>query len=154
MDELRIPSNPADAREPTFLERVKSALRLPEEVELEFARLSRDSEGGLLEYIFMQPILLQGPDYGPADGVTVQEPTSARLRFDKDGMFVSFQVSLVDEQHLHSVQEQVRGLAAADQISPVSSDLSGRPAFDLGPKPWYVAPDAKGRKRLKRAFVI
>jgi hypothetical protein len=153
-DDLRLPPNLAQARDPAYIERVKLMLELPDDAGLELLQMSRDSSGELLEYVYNQPIVLRGPEYGAADGVTIEEPTLVRLRFDDRDRLVSSQVDIRNTRHLQLVQDQIRKLSAADMISPAAKGM-GEPesARETQPRPWYVELDSRGRKHLKRAYI-
>ncbi len=148
-NELRLAGLDA-ARDPNFIAQVKTALHLPAEVQLELQNVSGDPQGErAVEYAATQTVHLNGAEFGAADGVAVDERGTVSLRFDGRGRLVASQVSPIDRRHLELVQDQIRKLAAADQIDPA-------PPGDVPVnrrRPWYVESDDHGRKRLKRAFM-
>ncbi len=134
------------ALEPDFLIRVRELLQLPQHAQLELAGIQADSKGGCsIEYAIAIPIQLCGREYGIADGVVVDERSTAKLSFDGTGKFISSSFDGTDERHLKLVRDQVRKLAASDQIAPT------RPEATSGSKPWYLEKDSQGVRRLKRA---
>lgn len=142
------------ARDPGFVERVRGALNLPPTAQLELQSATQTAQGEhAVEYSATQ-MKLEGAEFGAANGVTVDERASVSLRFDARGALVSSQLEPIDEQHLRLVKDQVRKLAAADQIYLAAPGESiDVDALRARRKPWYVETDAQGRKRLKRAFM-
>lgn len=159
-NELRFAGNPESAREADFVARARAALRLPDDAQLQLKDAHHDTQGGhRLEYQVTLPVEIKGEEFGPANGVTVDEPVTASLQFDPKGALASSQVSDIDQRHLQLVKDQIKKLAAAGEIAPPSADQPTRGALSLAEgtdakrKPWRVETDAQGRKRLKRAFI-
>lgn len=154
MPELHL-TDPARAHEPDFIAQVKTALNLPDDAQLELQNVARGAAGGAaLEYAVTVPIELRGDEFGAADGVSVDERVTATLNFDARGVLALADVSPIDERHLQSVKTNVRKLAAAEQIERVSPNESLGTSKTRAPrKPWYIATDADGRKRLRRALM-
>lgn len=146
--------NPDAARDPGFVERAKTALNLPATAQLDFQSATQTAQDEhAVEYSANQ-MKLSGTEFGAADGVTVEERARVILQFDAHGALVSSQVSPVDEQHLRLVMDQVRKLAAADQIYLAApSESINVDALRAQRKSWYVETDAQGGKRLKRAYM-
>jgi hypothetical protein len=135
------------ARDAAFVERVRAAFGLSPDAPLELQRAEQNAQGEwTLEYAATQYVAVDGAEFGAANGVIVDERASVHLRFDTRGALVSSQVQLVDERHLQLVKDQIRKLAAADQIDPAPTNAPPRRA-------WYVETDARRRKRLKRASI-
>ncbi len=144
-DDLGFLRDSDSALDADFLTRVRRQLRLPQQAQLKLAGVHADSEGGCsIEYVVTVPVQLRGSEYGIADGVTVDEQTSARLSFNAVGKHISTLFDGIDERHLELVRDQVKKLAARDQIA------SARPEAD-SVKPWYLEKDIHGVRRLKRA---
>lgn len=159
-NELRFAGNPEAAREADFVARARAALRLPEDAQLQLKDAHQDTQGGHhVEYQVTLPVEIKGEEFGPANGVTVDEPVTASLQFDAKGALAASQVSAIDQRHLQLVKDNIKKLAAAGEIAPSSADQASRAAFapgagaDTNRKPWRVETDAQGRKRLKRAFI-
>ncbi|MGE5263322.1 MAG: hypothetical protein ACM3S0_08070 [Acidobacteriota bacterium] len=159
-NELRFAGNPEAAREADFVARARAALRLPEDAQLQLKDAHQDTQGGHhVEYQVTLPVEIKGEEFGPANGVTVDEPVTASLQFDPKGALASSQVSAIDQRHLQLVKDQIKKLAAAGEIAPPSADRPSRGALSLAEgtdanrKQWRVETDAQGRKRLKRAFI-
>jgi hypothetical protein len=152
-DPLRL-TEPDAARDAGFIERVRTALGLPPDAPLEFESVTQNAQGArTVEYSATQ-IKLDGAEFGAANGVTMDERAAVSLQFDARGALVSSQVTPVDERHLQLVKDQVRKLAAADQIYLAAPGEAINPdALRAQRKPWYVETDAQGRKRLKRAYM-
>ncbi len=152
---LRFAGDAVAAREAQFVERVRRALELPPDVELKLAGSRRGAKGDIaLEYALTWPIQVQGAEFGAADGVFVDEAAVAELHFDTRGALIAHRVAPKDARHLESIKDNIRKLAAQDAIYVVPA---GAP-IDAGEllsaqKPWIVSPDARGRLRLKRAFI-
>lgn len=147
MTELRLIGNADSARDANFIERVVAALNLPSDMSLEFRRAIPAAHGGTrVEYSAVESIVVQDADLGIANGVTVDERASVELLFDANGAFLSHQLKLSDERHLELVKDNIRKLAAADEIA-----LTAQDRLDIKRKSWYIETDAQGRKRLKRA---
>ena len=142
------------ARDPGFIERVKVALNLPATAQLELQSATQLAPGGhAVEYSSRQ-MKLTGAEFGAADGVAIDERAKVALQFDARGALVSSQIDPTDEQHLRLVKDQVRKLAAVDQIYRAAPGESiNVDALRAQRKPWYVETDAQGSKRLKRAFM-
>lgn len=142
------------ASDASFVERVKTALGLPPDARLELQSASQDTQGGrVVEYAVTQ-IRLQGTEFGAADGVTVDERASVSLHFDARGALASSQITPVDERHLQLAKDQVKKLAAADEIYLAApGEEIDIDALRAKRKPWYVETDAQGCKRLKRAYM-
>ncbi len=145
-DELHLIRDSHSALEADFLMRVRKLLRLPMEAQLQLAAIHDNPIGGCsIEYTVQVPVQLDGPEYGIADGVTVDEQTSARLAFDATGKLVSSHLNGIDERHLQLVRDQVKKLAASGQIAATRPE-----ATSGGDEPWYVEKDMQGVRRLKR----
>ncbi len=147
-------TEPDAARDAGFIERVRAALDLPPDAPLEFVDVTQNAQGArTVEYSATQ-IKLDGAEFGVANGVTIDEPAAVSLQFDARGALVSSQVTPVDERHLQLVKDQVRKLAAADQVYRAApGEAIDSDALRAQRKPWYVEKDAQGRKRLKRAYM-
>ena len=143
------------ARSPDFSKQVQAALKLPDDARLELQNVAQGAHGELnVMYAATMPIEVQGAEFGNANGVMVDEPMSVSLRFDARGALVSSQVAPADDHHLRLVKDQIKKLAAADQIYPASpSESIDTDALRAQRKPWYIEMDAQGRKRLKRAYM-
>ncbi|MBI5304518.1 MAG: hypothetical protein HY868_20460 [Chloroflexi bacterium] len=143
------------ARDASFIEQVKAALSLPADAELELQNIARGAAGGAaVHYAVTLPVVLTGAEFGAANGVSVDERVSATLNFDARGALASSQVSPVDERHLRLVKDNVRKLAAADEIFLASpGEAVDTDALRAKRQPWYVETDAHARKRLKRAYM-
>ncbi len=149
--DLLFPDNIAQARDPEYIARVASRLGLLEQGEIEFVRMNREFDNRLLEYAFKRPITLEGPEYGLAEGVTIDEPARIELRFDAAGHLASLATRLTDEHHWESVKNHIKSLAAGNLIGPNKTAHSVGAGTES--KPWFVEVDSLGRKRLKRAFI-
>ncbi len=151
--ELRL-VDPNATRDPGFIERARTALNLPATAQLEFQSATRTAlSEHAVEYSTNQ-MKLTGAEFGAADGVTVEERAKVILRFNARGALVSSQVAPIDEQHLRLVKDQVRKLAAADQIYLAAPNESiNVDVLRAQRKSWYVETDAQGSKRLKRAYM-
>jgi hypothetical protein len=146
--ELHFTGDLDSARQADFLTRVCELLGLPRQVQLKLVGVNRDQSGGhTIDYAATKSIRLNGSEYGVADGVTIEEETTARLYFDAAGRLGSFHLGPFDEHHVQRIRNQVKRLAAADEIA------AERPNADPSAKPWYVETDARGVKRLKRAHI-
>lgn len=144
-DELVFARNSDSVLGAQFLARVRKLLRLPPQAQLQSSGIRDDPAGGFsIDYDVMMPVQLQGPEYGIADGVTVEEQISARLSFDAAGKFISSRLGGIDERHLQLVRDQVIKLAATGQIALTRPETG---------KPWYLEKDTEGVTRLKRAHM-
>ena len=152
--ELRL-SHLETARDVDFIEQVKAALDLPADAQLQLQSVARGAHGGaVVEYAVTLPIPIVGAEFGAANGVTVDECVNARLRFDANGTPISSQVSLMDERHLRLTKDHLRKLAASDAIYlTAAGEAIDADALRAQRKSWYVETDARGHKRLKRAFM-
>ena len=153
LGELRL-AEPNAARDPSFIESTKAALDLPATAQLELQSATRTAQSEhTVEYSASQ-MKLVGAEFGAANGVTIDERAKVALRFDARGALVSSQIEPIDEQHLRWVKDQVRKLAAAEQIHLAApGEAIDVDALRAQRKPWYVETDAQGSKRLKRAYV-
>ncbi len=143
---LHFTGDAATAREVEFVAGVRAALHLPHDAPLSLDRVLQDDQGGhVLEYSTTVPVTLGGEQFGTANGVSVDEAGIARVKFNASGALVSAEVTPADPRHLQLVQDQVKKLAAADQIARAREQAPG--------KPWYVETEKDGRKRLKRSFI-
>lgn len=159
-NELHFAGDPESARAADFVSRARAALRLPDDAQLQLKDAHQDTQGGhRLEYQVTLPVEIKGEEFGPANGVTVDEPVTASLKFDPKGALASSEVSPIDQRHLQLVKDQIKKLAAAGEISPPPAGEAARGALalsggtDAQRKPWRVETDLQGRKRLKRAFI-
>ncbi len=153
LGELRLTELDA-ARDPGFIERVQAALGLPTDAPLELQSATQNAEGERTVGYSAVEMKLEGAEFGAANGVTVDQRASVSLTFDARGALVSSQMTLVDERHFRLVKDQVRNLAAADEIYPAAPGEAIDPdALRAKRQSWYVETDAQGRKRLKRAFM-
>lgn len=158
--ELHFAGDPEAARAADFISRARAALRLPDDAQLQLKDARQDTQGGHhLEYQVTLPVEIKGEEFGPANGVTVDEPVTASLKFDRKGTLASSQVGPIDQRHLQLVKDQIKKLAAAGEISSPQAGEASRGSFAMSEgkvtqrKPWRVETDAQGRKRLKRAFI-
>jgi hypothetical protein len=148
--DLRFAGDANAARATDYIARARSMLSLPQDSQLELIRVAPDAPGGhLIEYAVTVPVEIHGTEFGVADGVTVDERVTATLRFDGQGKLVSSQVSSIDQHHLDLVKDQIKKLAAADEIGAAGEQ---RPA-DSHRKLWRLENDAQGHKRLKRVQI-
>ncbi len=145
-EELRFVMNANSPVEPDFLAGVGKLLRLPRQAQLQLAGVHAEPEGACsIEYRVVVPVRLEGPEYGIADGATVDEQSSVRLSFDVRGKLLSSHFNGIDDRRVALVRDQVKKLAAQGQIA------STRPEASSQAKPWYIEQDPQGIKRLKRA---
>jgi hypothetical protein len=153
MDELRLTKEEI-ARDARFIERIKVALNLPAEAQVQLKNLVREEDGVLVEYDITLPIRIVGAEFGVADGVTVDEHLTARLRFDARGTRVSTQVTPLDERRLRLMKDNLRQLAKMNAIYLAAPDEQVNPdVLRARRQAWYIQTDAQGRKRLRRAFI-
>ncbi|MCX7840189.1 MAG: hypothetical protein N2559_12145 [Anaerolineae bacterium] len=153
MDELRL-TRIEVARDGEFIEQVKAALNLPADAQVQLKNITRDANGVSVEYDITLPIRIVGAEFGVANGVTVDEHLTARLRFDARGTCVSTQVTPLDEQRLRLLKDNVRKLAKMNAIYLAAPDETIDPdALRARRQAWYVQTDAQGHKRLRRAFI-
>ncbi len=152
-DQLRL-TDPDAARDAGFIERVKTAVGLSAGVSLEFTHMTQGAQGECaVEYSATQ-MTLDGAEFGAANGVTVDERANVLLQFDARGALVASQVTPVDPRHLQLVKDQIRKLAAADEIYLAAPGEKIDPdALRAKRKPWYVETDVQGVKRFKRAYM-
>jgi hypothetical protein len=144
-DDLVFARNTDSALSAHFLTRVRTLLRLPPQAQLQLSGIHDDPAGGSsVEYGVTIPVQLHGAEYGIADGVTVDEQTSASLSFDAAGKLISSRLDGISERHLQLVRDQVKKLAASDQIASTQPEAN---------KPWYLEKDTQGVTRLKRAHM-
>ncbi len=150
MANLRFTGDAADVRSGAFVASARAALGLPQDARLDLVRVSQDAAGGhTVTYSVGTTVILQGKEFGTADGVAVDDALTATLVFDGRGELSSAETKADDPNHLRLVKDQVQKLAAAGEIAsaPGGLGLVGKP------KPWYIETDAHGRKRLKRALI-
>lgn len=153
MNELRLTKEEM-ARDARFIEQVKAALDLPADAQVQLKNLAREEDGILVEYDITLPIRIVGTEFGVANGVTVDEHLSARLRFDGRGARVSTQVTQLDEQRLRLLKDNVRKLATMNAIYVAAPNETINPdTLRARRQAWYIQTDAQGRKRLRRAFI-
>lgn len=142
------------AREGTFIEQVKAALHLPADAHAQVKNLAREADGVVVEYDITLPIQIIGTELGIADGVTVDERVTARLRFDSTGTCVSAQLTPLDEQRLRAVKDHLKKLATMNAIYVAAPNETIDPdALRARRQAWYIQTDAQGHKRLRRAFI-
>jgi hypothetical protein len=150
MANLRFTGDAANVRSDAFIANARAALKLPGDARLEFVRASDDAQGGhTLVYSVGATVMLQGSEFGLANGVTVDDPLTATLVFDRRGELSSAQARADDPKHLALIKDQVRKLAAAGEIGSVPREKGP----DGRAKPWYIETDAQGHRRLKRALI-
>lgn len=152
MSEIPSTAGAVTDNENDLISLARAALHLPEHVRLELQNVRDDGHGNrTVEYSVIQPVELRGREYGVADGVWVDSRASATLKLAQ-GRLVASELGPMDQQRLDLVKDQVKKLAATDQIdSPGSQAHGGRGS--AGIKPWYVEVDAQGRKRLVRSHM-
>ncbi len=149
---LTLPPDFSSDQAPTFAEAVKSALDLPADARLTFENLSAGPRGQtIVEYSFSQPVQLEGPELGPASGVTVDVPNALTLRFSRKGDLVDHQVKPKDPRYLDAVRANVRNLVARNEIE--SSTEADAARAIAARKPFYLARDEQGKLRLRRAYM-
>jgi hypothetical protein len=142
------------AREQDFIQQVRAALDLPADAQLQLTQITPEAGGTVVEYTVTLPIRLVGAELGVADGVTVDERVTARLRFDASGACVSAQLAPLDERRLKSVKDHLRQLAARGDIYLAApNETVDADALRARRQAWYVQTDAQGNKRLRRAFI-
>lgn len=153
MDELRLTEIEV-ARDSKFIEQVKTALDLPADAQVRLKNVTRDANGVWVEYDITLPIRIVGAELGVADGVTVDEHLTARLRFDVRGTRVATQVTSLDEQRVRLMKDNVRKLAMMNAIYLAAPDEQVNPdELRARHQAWYIQTDAQGHKRLRRAFM-
>lgn len=153
MEELRL-TQIQMARDDKFIAQVKAALDLPADAQVQLKNIMRDANGVWVEYDITLPIRIVGAEFGVANGVTVDEHLTARLRFDARGVHVSTQVTPLDEQRLRLLKDNVRKLAKMNAIYLAAPDETIDPdTLRARHQAWYVQTDAQGHKRLRRAFI-
>lgn len=153
MDELRLTQEEM-ARDARFIEQVKTALNLPTEAQVQLKNLAHEASGIVVEYDITLPIRIVGTEFGVANGVTVDEHLTARLRFDARGARVATHVTPLDEQRVRLMKDNVRKLAKMNAIYLAAPGEKIDPdTLRARRQAWYIQTDAQGRKRLRRAFI-
>ncbi len=151
---LRFSGDLNAARTPAFIQEVKRAVGLDDDVPLQFQAFRGNSRGGqTLEFSGTVPMELHGAAFGPADGACMDIPSIVSLSFDQDGALISHQISPVDARSLELIKDQVRKLADTGQIDPSPVVGSEGQAVPAPRKQWHVELDPRGRKRVKRTFM-
>lgn len=153
MNELRLTQEEM-ARDTRFIEQVKTMLDLPADAQVRLKNLAREENNILVEYEITLPIHIVGAEFGVANGVTVDEHLTARLRFDARGVRVSTQVTPLDEQRVRLMKDNVRKLAMMNAIYLAAPGEQVNPdELRARHQAWYIQTDAQGYKRLRRAFM-
>lgn len=135
------------ARDAGFIERVKAALDLPADAQLQLQSVVPGADGvAVVEYAVTLPIPIVGAEFGAANGVTVDERVNARLCLDANGAPISSRVSPIDERHLRLTKDHLRKLAASDAIYLTApGEAIDADALRAQRKSWYVETDAQGQ---------
>jgi len=147
--------DPDDVRKSDFIEQVKAALGLPHDTQLELQGIVLNSQGErIVTYSAKIEIKLESVELGEADGVVMDQWMMVSLRFDARGGLVSSHAGSLDESRVRQAREQIRRLLAADEIYvPAPGEKIDPTILRAQHKPWYIAIDEQGRKRLRRAYI-
>lgn len=153
MDQLHL-TQEETARDSEFIKQVKATLDLPTDAQVQLKNVTRDANGVWVEYDITLPIRIVGAELGVANGVTVDEHLTARLRFDARGTRIETQITPLDEQRVRLMKDNVRHLVMMNAIYLAAPDEQVNPdELRARHQAWYIQTDAQGYKRLRRAFI-
>ena len=141
--------------DPDFIERVKSAVGLPSDAELELQNVKQIAPGErFVSYSASYSLTLDSKEFGIIKGISVDGQTQIRLRFDPRGTLIESKLDPPVESHLRLMEDQIKKLVTANEIYvPAPGEKIDAKMLRARRKPWYVFTDEKGRKRLKRAYM-
>ena len=133
---------------------VRRAVRAPRRpFQLVEDRRRRDNSH-VLHYTSTRSMELKGKAMGAAQGVVVDLPDSLAVQVDRDGRVVSSHYHKSDRAHAKRVRDHVEKLIARGRVYEAREGETVDSAKLIEQKkPYYVAYDRAGVKRIRRSFI-
>jgi hypothetical protein len=130
------------------------AMRAPkQEFRLIEERTQRDASR-VLHYTSERRIELKGKALGAASGAVVDVADALAIQVGRDGKVVSSHLHRTDRAHQQRIRDHVEKLVARGRVYEAREGEQVDPAALIEQKkPYYIAYDEQGRKRIRRAFI-
>jgi hypothetical protein len=132
----------------------RRAVQAPrEEFHLVEDRPRRDASH-VLHYAAARQMELKGKTLGAARGVVVDLTDSLAVHVDREGRVVSSHLHKSDRGHQQRIRDHVAKLVGRGRVYEAREGETVDPAELIGQKkPYYIAYDPSGAKRMRRAFI-
>ena len=115
---------------------------------------ARGDAGSVLHYSSERRMELKGKALGAANGAVVDVPDSLAVQVDRQGRVVSSHLHETDRAHQRRIRDHVAKLVARDRVYEAREGEQIDPAVLIDQKkPYYIAYDEQGNKRIRRAFI-
>ncbi|MDE3088905.1 MAG: hypothetical protein KGJ80_05930 [Chloroflexota bacterium] len=108
----------------------------------------------VLHYRAARTMQLKGRAFGAARGAVIDVPDYLALQVDRGGRVRSSHLHRADRAHEKRIRDHVAKLVARDRVYVAREDESVDTAQLIAQKkPYYIAYDENGDKRIRRAFI-
>ncbi len=116
-------------------------------------RTRRDASH-VLDYTATRTMELKGSALGAANGAVVDLTDSLAVQVDRDGQVTSSHLHKSDRGHERRIRDHVEKLVARGRVyDPRAGETVDLGALIGQKKPYYIAYDLEGTKRIRRAFI-
>jgi hypothetical protein len=108
----------------------------------------------VLHYTSERRMELKGKTLGVARGAVVDVSDALAVQVDREGKVVSSHLHRSDRAHQRRIRDHVEKLVARGRVYEAREGEQVDPATLIDQKkPYYIAYDEQGRKRIRRAFI-
>ncbi len=115
---------------------------------------ARRDQGRVLHYVAPQRVEFTGDALGVANGAVVTMTSAIAVQVDRDGKIVSSHYHQVDRGQEKRARDHVAKLIARKRVYAAKEGEVVDPAELMAQrKPYYIAYDEQGNKRIRRAFI-
>lgn len=134
--------------------RIQDELRLHDHYFSLSCEHCREDGHRILHYVAPRELRLEDPELGIARGAVVRLTNAVAIHADSDGRIISIHQHQVDRAQEKRIHDHVQKLVGLDRVyrAKFGEALDPSLLIDLG-KPYYVAYDRAGRRRIRRAFI-
>lgn len=152
--ELELPKNFQAQDAPEVLKRARLVLDLPPDAELRVENVRKTSRGTRIDFSYTHAVKIKNRELCGPKGICVDVSSHGDLRFNSRGNLVKFNVIPTDPTQVRALSDHLSKMVERGQVyvAKRGEQVDPEQLREQG-KAWYVEEDAKGNRRLKRAWI-
>lgn len=152
--ELELPKNFQAQDAPEVLKRARPVLDLPPDAELRVENVRKTSRGTRIDFSYTHAIEIENRELCGPKGICVDVSSHGDLRFNSRGSLIKFNVVPTDLAQVRALTDHLSKMVAGGKVYVArrGEQVDPEQLREQG-KAWYVEEDARGNRKLKRAWI-
>lgn len=152
--ELVLPKNFQAQDAPDVLKRARPVLDLPPDAELRVENVRKTSRGTRIDFSYTHAVRIENRELCGPKGICVDVSSHGDLRFNARGNLIKFNLAPTDSTQVRALSDHLSKMVAGGQVyvAKRGEQVDTEQLREQG-KAWYVEEDAKGNRKLKRAWI-